>query len=459
MSLGQNVWMSTWCPLPWMFQYVRTNGDYRVCCHQVQAKGVVRSADGATMNIETHDLHDFRNSAELRKMRAQFLAGEWPETCENCRTEEAAGLTSRRQTDMRRWAAVFSESHARAMTAADGSFIGSGQPVLGLDMRLGTKCNLKCRMCHPRSSSAWLGDHVALWGSQYYEYGKLVEIVPGADGQLTTQNVSYAWPSKQLSWDRLEAILDEIHYIYIAGGEPLLIEEHFQLLDHLIARGRASEVRIEMASNLTVLPQPLVEKWLEFGGIGLSASIDGVGRVNDYIRYPSRWDVVERNFLKLNSIGSPIDLWIQPTVQALNVYYLPQLYEWRMGFELKSPVRAGDKDIMVPHILRDPKYYTVQVFPEPIKQKLEHHLTHSARKLEALSRGQAKGERVVSAYTTFIKAVVEFMWAEDHSEQFGQFLRVTRDLDRLRGQNFSRALPELAEILEVRPGEVVASEY
>jgi hypothetical protein len=345
------------------------------------------------------------------------------------------------------------------MTKVDGEFSSETPPVLGLDMRLGTKCNLKCRMCHPRSSSAWLGDYVALWGSQYFEYGKSVEIVSGSDGQFVTQNVSYAWPSKQISWDRLDAILDDIRYIYIAGGEPLLIEEHFQLLDRLIARGRAGQVRIEMASNLTVLPQRLVDKWLEFGGVGLSASIDGVGQVNDYIRFPSHWESVERNLLKLNAIGAPIDLWIQPTIQALNVYYLPQLYEWRMGFNLKSPLRIGDKEILVPHILRDPKYYTVQVFPEAIKQIIERHLTRSTRKLEGLSLGRPEGERIVSAYSTFSKAVIEFMWAEDHSAQFGQFQGVTRDLDRLRGQDFSRALPELAEITAMCSGEVVASEY
>ncbi|MCB0386302.1 MAG: twitch domain-containing radical SAM protein, partial [Bdellovibrionales bacterium] len=344
--------MSTWCPMPWMFHYVRTNGDYRVCCHQIQAKAVVRSEDGRTMNVKTHSVEEFRNSAEIQEMREQLLDDEWPESCKNCRTEEEAGLISRRQTEARRWSPVLTEGQCRQ---------SSLPPVLGMELRLGNKCNLKCRMCHPRFSSAWYQDFVSLWGNKYPEYGKEIEILRDGRGDWTTLNVSYDWPLDQEAWRRLMPLLEGVRYIYISGGEPLLIEDHFKLLEKIISLGRAKEVTIEMASNLTVVPVKALELWPHFKRVGISASFDGVGGVNDYIRFPSKWENVERNLHTLNNLGEPVELWVQPCVQALNVLDLAKIYEWRMGFKIKNTLKSSSKSILNPLILQDPKYLSVQV--------------------------------------------------------------------------------------------------
>lgn len=433
--------------MPWMFQYVRTNGDYRVCCHQVQAKAVVRSEDGSTMNIKTHEVNSFRRSADLCQMRSQFLNSQWPESCLNCRAEEEAGMTSRRQTEVRRWSRALNEEQCRQQTSSGGHLNEPQHPLLGMELRLGNKCNLKCRMCHPRFSSAWYADFVSLWGNNYPEYGKEIEIYRGTDGEWATTNVSYDWPLDRTSWERLLPELDGIRYIYISGGEPLLIEDHFKILERIIQSGRAGEVVIEMASNLTVLPQRALELWPHFKRVGVSASFDGVGSVNDYIRFPSRWETVEKNLRQICDMGNPVEVWIQPCVQALNILSLGKIYEWRMDFHIENTLKAPGKEILNPLILQDPKYLSVQVFPSELKLRIQDLLRAEGDRLTKRAASDAQSIRVAVAYHEFAASLIEFMNKEDHSQDFDRFVDYNCKLDELRGQSLASALPELADLL------------
>ena len=89
----------TFCPIPWIFQAARSNGDIRVCCQAnvTKNKGVVRKETGAAYNTGTDDLSEARNGRLMKDIRKNMLSSKWNKECGRCRQEEENGLTSSRQ--------------------------------------------------------------------------------------------------------------------------------------------------------------------------------------------------------------------------------------------------------------------------------------------------------------------------------------------------------------------------
>ena len=69
----------TFCPLPWVHQAFRNNGDVRVCCQANQSpnKGIVTREDGSTFNAATATLDESRNSPLMNRLRKNMISGEW----------------------------------------------------------------------------------------------------------------------------------------------------------------------------------------------------------------------------------------------------------------------------------------------------------------------------------------------------------------------------------------------
>ena len=86
--------LDTFCPIPWIFQAVRANGDIRVCCQANVTKnqGVIRKLDGSAYNAGQDTLEDSRNAEMMKAIRLNMLNGVWSEECGRCKKEEETGL-------------------------------------------------------------------------------------------------------------------------------------------------------------------------------------------------------------------------------------------------------------------------------------------------------------------------------------------------------------------------------
>ena len=98
-------------------------------------------------------------------------------------------------------------------TTPDGS---SPPNPIYWDVRFTNLCNFKCRMCGPAFSSNWVNEYNAMYGPSDIE------------------KISYTRGNKQLNWEMIEPYIDNLHKIYWAGGEPLMMEEHWRIMDELI---------------------------------------------------------------------------------------------------------------------------------------------------------------------------------------------------------------------------------
>ncbi len=441
--------MDTFCPLPWISLSLRNNGQYRLCCPagQSEDKGLLRSDDGRELRAATDAIEDARNSGLAREARLSMLRGEWPSACKRCREEESSGVTSRRTIEREIWKSRFGFEDARGITAADGSI--GGVPVRHMDLRFGNRCNLKCRSCNPTESAKWLGDHFEVWGPSYDESTYKVTIRKNG-GEFTPSPNLYDWHDAEGFWTELERQLPTVELIYFAGGEPLLIERHFEFLEKCVAHGRAGDIVIEYNTNLTLLPERALRLWRKFKRVQFGVSVDGVGAVNDYIRHPSRWETVERNLHALDRAPGNFVIWLATTVMAYNVLHLPELLIWKMRQGFARVNANPDFPLICPHPLHGPPFLNIQMFlPEEkarIENRLREELPRVLREIDRTYSGAMRAAACKQAEEIF-SSYIGFMKAKDLSRYREKFAYYTNRLDQLRGQTLKEAVPELFSMM------------
>ena len=240
---------NTFCPIPWNFQAIQNNGTVRVCCqmNMTPGRGTLKKDDGTPYNAGTDNLDEARNASLIKKTRTDMLNGVWPKDCLRCMQEEQSGLRSRRQYENERWDLTLAD--ARLLTYDDGAIDVETAPVVSYDLRFGNLCNLACRMCGPEDSHTWYKDWATMYGTEWDDtHGKVV-LEKNDKGRWITD--AYDWHFSTTFWDQIESKIGNIEHVYMAGGEPLLIERHYEFLEKCIDADVAKDIIIEYNTNVT----------------------------------------------------------------------------------------------------------------------------------------------------------------------------------------------------------------
>lgn len=443
----------TFCPIPWIMLATRTNGDVRLCCqtNQGPTQGILKNSAGAIYNLGSSEISDTRNAPLACEIRRDMLSGKRHLECLRCSREEDSGLISRRLQEIEMWKDDFGLKDAKKITKKNGEIPHDFESIY-YDLRLGNLCNLKCRMCYPTDSSGWYDEFRSVYGRNNFNdtHGK-VEIVTNLDGGLSAANDDYDWCQKKSFWKDLENKIKFIKHIYIVGGEPLLIKRHELFLRKCIELGQAEKIRIEYNSNITTITDDLLELWSHFKEIRIGASIDGFDKVNEYIRYPSKWGKIKNNLEKLDKVPGNFKVWIATTVMVYNIYYLPEFIKWKLNKHfLRINPLTHPKPFLALHPLHAPKCLNIKILPPKAKEEV-------AKKLESLypwfEEWASKNhpdlkKRLTRKLKETITGYINYMNQDDWSRELPRFWEITRKLDKLRGQNIEKDLPELYEIIK-----------
>lgn len=421
---------STFCPIPWIFQAARSNGDVRVCCQAnvTKNKGVVRKQDGKAYNAGKDNLSEARNADMMKQMRINMLNGVWSEECGRCKSEESSGLNSRRQYEKEK--DMLSYESAVQITNTDGSIDTENVPVKYFDLRFGNFCNLKCRMCGPTDSNEWYSDWVKLTGYTFKETSGEVEIKQDDSGKLYTDE--YNWPEKQIFWDYLEKHAKHIEYIYFAGGEPMLIEKHYDFLKNCIDWGIASRISIEYNTNLTTLPNKAFALWKHFKGVYIGASVDGIGNVLEYQRHPVRSEKIEKNLDKLDKSANNIHAWLACTITAYNIFHLSDFMKWKLENNFAKINSGKKKPIITYHVAHNPPYLNIRSLPNELKQT-------GSKKLYDFYTWTIENnypEHVQKQAKSIAESITTYMMSQSYYDAHWQeFIEYTKNLDKIRNEN------------------------
>jgi len=427
----------TFCPLPWIHLATRPNGDVRVCCTanasgadvDDKTAGLVKK-DGIAMNMRDHTIDEVWNSEHMRMTRLKMLNDEIPNSCRKCFAEEERGIISKRQWETKVWDKRLDIDDIVSKTTEEGS-IPTNIPYF--DLRLGNTCQLKCVMCSPHDSSSWISE----WklNTQKYKNKELI-----AD-QSWDNNFDYTWYKKGSFLDSMKSQAHNIKELYFAGGEPLLIKEHYAILEYMVAEGHAKNCCLRYNSNGLELPDKLFELWNHFNEITFNFSIDALGDKNEYIRYPSKWKDIEKNLELLDKCDSNIIVNIAAAVQLLNVAYLDELATWKKEKNFNKinlmPFGGG---LIGTHLVYLPNYLNVRVLPKELKQFAKERIESfiDRQKFDTAWLQHPMGARRW-------QGLVEYMMAEDWSDKLPQLQDYLRVIDEQRGMDFRKIFPELGE--------------
>jgi MoaA/NifB/PqqE/SkfB family radical SAM enzyme len=293
--------------LPWVSIETSPIGTARPCCLAVDE---ITRADGGKYSLKENTLEEIYHSDYMQDLRKDFLAGNKPKTCRRCWEEEAAGRQSKRVN-----------SRIRLKEYYDSIDWANTNPnqLWFIDLKLGNICNLKCRICGSWSSSKWVNEEI--------DY--VSELKDRKNHLAYTFLQQGAWPRESPDfWTNLKTLLPNIKYFEFTGGEPFLIEQHFELLRYAVETGDSQHIEIHYNTNGTVFPEQ-ADLWSNFKHVEIAFSIDNIGDRFEYERYGAKWSEVQDNIEKFVSMRSnKISTQLCTTMNIQNVYYLPEICDW-----------------------------------------------------------------------------------------------------------------------------------
>lgn len=407
----------SFCALAWLHFYTEPDGAAKHCCISSTEAG---DNKGSIYGMQSHPLKDIWNSEVFRETRRKMLDGELVHGCQNCYAREKEGEIS-----YRHWANDYWLGRPETRDLVEGLLSGeygvedptiAPNPV-SFDIRVGTLCNLKCRMCNSRYSSQIEADPVhRAWTSNWMPRRLPSRFPDAAD-----------WSESQHLLDELVEFSKDVLYIQLAGGEPTLNRTQSELIKKILASGRASQIDVLLWTNTTNVRPEFFDLLKPFRRVSVNMSLDGIDSVLEYIRYPAKWSALSKNIEKLKAYG--FALAVHPVAQIYNAYHLPRLLEWAddngIAFGLNT---VNGSDFLKIGILSDK---AIKRFEEGLNGYLE-------RRKEKFG-ADAHADSQISQLIGFVRE--EHMKVK-RSTLMAHFIAFTNDLDAQRKQSFAKACPE-----------------
>lgn len=443
----------TFCILPWIHLSTRPNGHLRYCCtacassagplQKTPEVGYIKNEDGRPANLNVSDLLTAWNNDYMKSARRMMLKGEIPASCAKCFKEEAAGYQSKRVWETKYWAERVDLQKLIDDTKADGSV---PPRIYYVDLRMGTKCDLKCIMCSPHDSSMWIEDWLQLYPQ--IKSKRLRQIMVW-DNYGRKDGATYDWHKNNPKfWQQFYEQIPHLKQLYFAGGEAIIIEAHYDLLKECIKRGYAKNIELRYNSNGLDLQDRLFELWQHFKKVRFHFSLDSFGAMNNYIRYPADWQVVLKNLERLDNSDDHIEVTLACAVQMLNMFYLPDFIKWKLSMKFKKinawPLGAG---LINTHLVYHPAHLNIKVYPQWFKEKVKEKFNEF---FVWLKKEHNDDEDFLnhSYGIERLKGMVNFMESEDWSNLMPEFREYIFLMDKIRKTNFSKTFPEMRELME-----------
>ena len=386
----------TFCIYPWIHLHAYPTGEAYPCCHSEMKYPVG--------NCRTNTLAEIWQDQPMQKLRSDMLNENPNAACGRCYEQEQSGFFSGRKSA--------NKHHGHHIKKLEQNPF----EMTYWDIRFSNLCNLKCRSCGHIFSSQW-----------YQDQAKLV----GGDWKDRNRVLNYAGRTETDMWEQLLPHIDYVEQIYFAGGEPLLMEEHYRILDELVRRERF-DVRLIYNTNFThtdLKGKSVFEYWKLFKSVAVGASLDGSDHYAEYIRKGTDWKQVEKNRIEMLQVCPNVDFYISPTLSIMNAWHLPDFHrDWvERGF-----IKPQDLNV---NILQDPVHLRIDIAPIKYKQRLrikyEEHLNWLQTQ-DPLQRASVGFE-----------SAIKFMMTTDNTHLIDTFWRKTHELDSIRSEQLLDVIPEL----------------
>ena len=450
--IEQKTGSKTFCILPWIHVATRPNGDARLCCgsnasqatNGIMDAGLVKKENGMPANFGKESLQSAWNNKYMRDVRKTMLEGKIPLSCFKCFEEESKGIVSKRIWETYYWNEEKLEIDQLVKeTTQDGEVPPT---IRYLDLRLGHTCNLKCVMCSPHDSSRWVQDHD--------------QLIKSTESKIVLHQMSWDknsfdnyWYEKPELWEEIFDQIPNIRQLYFAGGEPLMIKEHKNVLEEIIRRGYADNITVRYNSNGVLVDDNIIDIWSKFKEVRFAFSIDALEDRNHYIRYPVSWQETESALIKLDNTPDNIKVGIACAVQIFNIKHIIDFAKWKILKKFKKinlfevfDIEAGG-GILNMHMLYIPTFLSARILPKADKEQLRKDFIEFKQWLwDNYRQDDDFWKHNPNGWNRW-ESILKFVEAEDHSHLVPDFKEYVKNLDSIRNTDAKRIFPELGHLL------------
>lgn len=400
----------TFCMMPWVHMHAFPDGRAYPCCLSDYWHPVG--------DLRKNTMEEVWNQDKYKAMRVNMLQDKKCVECTKCYEQEQHGAFSMRNDSNRNYGHHIQDIDK---THEDGT-----HPEFKIrywDVRFSNLCNFRCRSCGPIFSSNWYNDHVKLYG-----------VVPDVL-KRPMERIEYTTGDENGMLEQMEQHIPYLEQVYFAGGEPLIMKEHYYLLEKLIEAGK-TDVRIQYNTNFSELrfkDKHVFDYWKHFKNVSVGASLDASGARAEIIRKGADWQQTVENRQRMMQEVPHVDFYVSSTVSSMNVLHVLDFHkEWtELGL-----IKAKDWNV---NICQSPDWYRADIFAKDFKDNV---ITPAYEQHIAWLEPQDSLKRATNGF----KSMLSFINGNDGSQHWNRFVKEIADLDRVRNEDFWATFPEFGSL-------------
>ena len=393
------------CMMPWLHIHAFPDGRAYPCCFALDKYPVG--------DLNKDSMETVFNGKDMKQIRKNMLAAKPSKQCGKCYDQEKSGFFSLRLSSNKHF------GHNIGMvenTQEDGS---ADFVIKYWDIRFSNLCNLACRSCGTWFSSNWYEDHKKLTGSPP-NHAKILKV-----GRSSND-----------IWDQMLEQFEHVEQFYFAGGEPIIMEEHYRILKELDRR-KMYHVRLIYNTNFSRLKfkdLDVLELWNKFDSVSVGASLDAEGKRGELMRTGTKWDQTVANRKRMLEICPQVDFYISATVGLMNSLHI---VDFHRNWADEGLIKPMDFNF---NLLQYPNWQRMDVLPlefkEQIKQKYEEHIVW-LKHTDTLTRA-----------TKGYESAIDWIYRRDNSSLLPTLFKKTKVYDKIRNENTVDVFPEWKELFD-----------
>lgn len=391
---------SSFCIRPFNSAKITSEGYMEVCCMIEPSRSEFKGKK--QYNIKDMDMETWWKSDYVKYLRDSFLKDQRPKECIKCWKKEASGVSSHRTRSNIEHRAIFKNKYEKNLQTINKHNLAFPEDI---EMCITNLCNLKCQMCSGQYSSKLLVENNAL-------------------GYENLRQKDYDL-DKSHHTKIQEMLKHDISHLNLIGGEPLFNKDVIDLLEELVKRNKAKQIKLQITTNGTQCSERILNILKNFDDIRLMISVEGVQRYNEYMRFPSEWKRVSSNISQYAELQNTY-IYINTVVQNLNVLYINKLVEY---------AHANNFYIKLEPIV-NPDYLNMLNLPR-------HILEQALANLNSIGEEKLTHVENLHGIIDIIQARVDNY--EIDKDKWQKFVTMIKSRDNYRKVHIENYMPELAK--------------
>ena len=394
---------NVFCMIPWIHIHGFPDGRAYTCC--------LADINLPVGNLKEDSLKTIWNNQPYKNIRKNMLDDKPCKECSKCYEQEANGFISMRNSSNKHFG-----HHINIIdqTADDGRF--DDFKIRYYDIRFSNLCNMTCRTCGSLFSSSWYTEETKLFGPRSHP------------------QIMFTGRTESDMWEQIQEHIPHLEQVYFAGGEPLIIEEHYRILKELVKR-EMFDVKLIYNTNfsrLTLKDENVLDYWKLFKNVSVGASLDGMGSRAEYIRKGTKWDDIVRNRELMIEKCPNADFYVSSTVSIYNILHITDFHR---DWVNRGLIQPQDWNI---NILQFPNRDRIDILPKEYKdqaiEKIKNHICWLGP--------NDKLKRATNGY----KSILNYISNDNDSQLLKEFFRVNDIHDEYRNEQFDKVFPEYKDL-------------